>query len=124
MTVTPTEAAAHFAAKLAVETDPADLHAQLAGDERPPLVVDTRSRQAYEAAHIPGAVSLPWGAIGPLTTRTLPRDRLLVTYCWGPGCNAATKGALRLSELGFQVKELIGGIEYWRREGYDTEPGR
>jgi rhodanese-related sulfurtransferase len=46
---------------------------------------------------------------------------VVVTYCWGPGCNAATKGAARLAALGFRVKEMIGGIEYWRREGHPVE---
>ncbi|TME91021.1 MAG: rhodanese-like domain-containing protein, partial [Chloroflexi bacterium] len=31
------------------------------------------------------------------------------------------KAAVRLSALGFQVKEMIGGIEYWRKEGYRIE---
>jgi rhodanese-related sulfurtransferase len=44
-----------------------------------------------------------------------------VVYCWGPACNAATKAAARLSALGFQVKEMIGGLEYWRHEGYAVE---
>ena len=34
-----------------------------------------------------------------------PKDRLLVVYCWGPGCNGATKAAVKLSALGFSVKE-------------------
>jgi hypothetical protein len=24
-------------------------------------------------------------------------------------------------KLGFRVKELIGGLEWWKRDGYDTE---
>jgi len=41
----------------------------------------------------------------------------VVTYCWGPGCNGATRAALELARLGYRVKEMIGGIEYWIREG-------
>jgi len=44
-----------------------------------------------------------------------------VVYCWGPGCNSSQKGAARLAGLGVQVKEMLGGIEYWLREGHDTE---
>jgi rhodanese-related sulfurtransferase len=55
--------------------------------------------------------------------RALPGG-LLVTYCWGPSCNAATKGAMLLATHGRQVKELIGGIEYWIREGHPTEGRR
>ena len=46
---------------------------------------------------------------------------LLVTYCTGPACNAATKGAAALASLGFRVKEMLGGIEAWEREGYPIE---
>lgn len=45
----------------------------------------------------------------------------MVTYCWGPGCNGATRAALTLARLGFEVREMIGGIEYWIREGLPVE---
>jgi rhodanese-related sulfurtransferase len=41
----------------------------------------------------------------------------VVTYCWGPGCNGATRAALEFARLGYRVKEMIGGFEYWVREG-------
>ena len=47
----------------------------------------------------------------------------VVTYCWGPGCNGATRAALVLAELGFQVREMIGGVEYWIREGFGADRG-
>lgn len=114
----PAGAHRHFAAKLAVETDPADVQADLRAGSADFLLVDTRSPEAFAAGHIPGAVNLPHARIDAETTAGWPRDRLVVTYCWGPGCNGSTKAALRLSALGFAVKEMIGGIEYWRREGY------
>lgn len=42
----------------------------------------------------------------------------VIVYCWSPGCNAGAKGALEFAKLGFTVRELIGGFEYWVREGY------
>ena len=33
------------------------------------------------------------------------------------------KARLKLAELGFQVKELMGGIDWWKRDGYATELG-
>ena len=44
-------------------------------------------------------------------------------YCWGPHCNGAARGGLRLAELGYRVKEMIGGIDGWRREGLPVEGG-
>jgi rhodanese-related sulfurtransferase len=66
-------------------------------------------------------ISLPYREIDQATTKDFHRDVLYVTYCSGIGCNASTKGALNLSKLGFRVKELIGGIECWKLDGYATE---
>jgi len=42
----------------------------------------------------------------------------VVVYCWSPGCNAAQKAGRIFAEAGYRVKEMIGGFEYWAREGY------
>jgi rhodanese-related sulfurtransferase len=44
-----------------------------------------------------------------------------VTYCAGPHCNASTHAALRLAELGVPVKEMLGGFDFWVRDGYPVE---
>ncbi|HEV7756841.1 MAG TPA: rhodanese-like domain-containing protein [Mycobacteriales bacterium] len=119
----PAEATHHFAARLAFETDPADLFNDLHHEVGDVVVVDVRSAAAYAEGHLPGARHLPWRRIDEETTLSLDRGATYVTYCDGPGCNASTKGALALARLGFAVKELIGGIEYWRREGHPTERG-
>lgn len=115
----PETAHRHFATKLQFETDAADVMHDLNKGNIEFTIIDTRSPQAFELCHIPGAVNLP--KIDAETTRQIPKDKLCVVYCWGPGCNGATKGAMLLSELGFRAKELIGGIEYWRREGGRVE---
>ena len=112
---------AHFDGRLAVETDPADVHADLSKGADAFAVVDVRSPEAYAACHVPGALNLPVRQIRASALDALPEGRLAVVYCWGPGCNGATKAAARLSALGIPVKEMIGGIEYWRREGYAVE---
>jgi rhodanese-related sulfurtransferase len=117
-------AVAHFAARLAFETDVADVHADLAAG-RSFTLVDVRSQESWDQGHVPGAVHLPSGKVRLRAEQTIDRDRPVVTYCWGPGCNAATKAALELAKLGYEVKEMIGGFEYWVREGfaYDTADG-
>ena len=47
----------------------------------------------------------------------LDPDVAVVTYCWGPGCDGATRAALALARRGLRVKEMLGGLEYWVREG-------
>ena len=56
------------------------------------------------------------------TTGHLDKNALVVTYCDGIGCNASTKGAVNMLKLGFRVKELIGGLDWWRRDGHQTHP--
>jgi rhodanese-related sulfurtransferase len=118
---TPDEARRHFTSKLGVETDPSDVHADLERGVHRIVVVDARSAQHFAECHVPGAITLPHRSITAETTASLSRDICVVVYCWGPACNAATKAGARLSALGFQVKEMIGGLEYWRREGYAVE---
>jgi rhodanese-related sulfurtransferase len=44
----------------------------------------------------------------------LPKDKEIVPYCWTIVCHLATRAALFLSEQGYRVHELAGGIEYWK----------
>jgi rhodanese-related sulfurtransferase len=109
----------HYADKLAYETDSWDLKVALdAGEEV--VVIDARSAEAYQAEHIPGAISIPHRTINAETTKQLSRSALVVTYCDGIGCNASTKGALKMLDLGFRVKELLGGLDWWKRDGHAT----
>jgi rhodanese-related sulfurtransferase len=113
----PEVAARHFRDKLAVETDPSDVHAAMSEGRDGFVVVDVRSRDAYREAHVPGALSLPWREITAGAALPFTAEQVAVVYCWGPHCNGATKGGARLAELGYQVKEMIGGIDGWRRDG-------
>ena len=118
----PRSAVDHFAGRLAVETDAADVATALAAGAPDFVLVDARGRDAYQRGHLPGAVSLPHAEIDDGILGALP-DGLVVAYCWGPGCNAATKAARRLAELGRPVKEMLGGYEYWVREGHPVQGG-
>jgi rhodanese-related sulfurtransferase len=110
----------HYQRKLAFEMDSWDLFVAL-GKVEPLVVVDGRSAKAYEQEHIPGAISLPHKEICFNNTEALDKGKVYVCYCDGIGCNASTKTALKLLTLGFQVRELIGGLDWWKRDGYKTE---
>lgn len=105
--------------KLNYEIDPSDLNSALNNNEAV-VVVDARKPDGYRKEHIPGAINLPHAQMSAETTKDWDRTKLYVTYCDGIGCNASTKGALNLTKLGFKVKELIGGIEWWKLDGYPT----
>ncbi|WP_049557754.1 rhodanese-like domain-containing protein [Nonomuraea sp. SBT364] len=110
-------ALAHFAARLSFETDVSDVAADLAAGVPGLVVVDSRDEKSWNQGHIPGAVHLPTAEIAARAAELIPAGATVVTYCWGPGCNGATKAALEFAKLGHAVKEMIGGFEYWAREG-------
>lgn len=110
----------HYQDKLSYETDSWDLNTALQNGEKI-VVIDTRSPEAFAEEHIPDAVNFPHRNMSEESTAHLDRAVLYVTYCDGIGCNASTKGALNMAQLGFRVKELIGGLEWWKRDGYPTE---
>ena len=120
----PDVAAAWFAGRLAVQTDVADVATALLAP-RPAgpgfVLVDSRGDAAWAQGHVPGAVHLPT-ALAPARAAALLDPAVpVVTYCWGPGCDGATRAALVLARLGYRVKEMIGGFEYWVREGLPVE---
>jgi rhodanese-related sulfurtransferase len=117
----PAAAKKHLAAKLSLETDAWDVNEDMKAGVTGFVVVDSRSPEAYAREHIKGAVSLHHRLVSKQAAAALPKGKLLVTYCTGVGCNASTKGAMKLAALGYKVKELTGGLEWWKKEGFPTE---
>ena len=110
----------HYEDKLAFEMDPSDLFEAINNGENV-IVVDARKPFGYESEHIPTSINLPHREMTRETTKHLDKSPTYVIYCDGIGCNASTKGALNMTRLGFKVKELMGGIEWWKFDGYETE---
>ena len=114
------DAAHHFAASFAFETDCWDVHESLArGADF--VLLDVRSAESYERGHVPGALHLPHRKIIESRLAAYPEGTVFVVYCDGPHCNGAQRGALRLAQLGRPVKLMIGGMTGWLDEGFATE---
>ncbi|MDF1781816.1 MAG: rhodanese-like domain-containing protein [Alcanivoracaceae bacterium] len=109
----------HYQDKLAYEIDSWDLSVALKKQENI-IVIDARAERAFNKEHIPTSLNLPHATMSPRTTSNLDKSALIVIYCDGIGCNASTKGALAMTRLGFRVKELIGGLDWWKRDGHVT----
>lgn len=116
-----TERVSHFRNRLRFETDPSDVHVAMRRPQPGFVLVDTRSRAAWEQGHVPGAVHLPTARVETGAAGLIEPGTPVVTYCWGPGCNGATKAALAFALLGYEVREMLGGYEYWVREGLPVE---
>jgi rhodanese-related sulfurtransferase len=114
-------AVAFFSGHLTFQTDVADVRAALDHADPGLVLVDSRGTPAWRQGRIPGAVHLPTAEIPVRASRLLDPAVPLVTYCWGPGCNGATRAALAFAQLGYRVREMLGGVEYWIREGFPIE---
>ena len=120
-------AVAHFAGRLSLETDCADVHESLSSGNVDFVLLDVRGPNAYARRHVPGALNLPHREITAERMAAWPGDTLFVVYCAGPHCNGADRGALRLAQLERAVKLMIGGMTGWADEGFafaqGPEPG-
>lgn len=115
-------ARAHFAAEFTFETDCWDVHDSLSkGADF--VLLDVRSPALFAKGHVPGAINLPHGKIIRSKLAAWPDGTLFVTYCAGPHCNGAARGALRLADLDRPVKIMAGGITGWRDEGFELATG-
>lgn len=115
-----TDALSYFTGKLAHETDASDVYAAQR-DGKAFVLVDVRGADAWAQGHPVGAVHIPYREIAERAPTEIPLTTPVVVYCWSPGCNAGAKGAVEFARLGYSVKEMIGGYEYWVREGLPTE---
>lgn len=85
-------------------------------------VIDVRPREEYEAAHIPGALSLPIehlkrGRAAP------PKSREVVAYCRGRYCVYALEAVTLLRKRGYRARRLADGLPSWRDEGRKVAAG-
>ncbi|MEO1042537.1 MAG: rhodanese-like domain-containing protein [Pseudomonadota bacterium] len=125
VTMTPaapsSEAERYFASAFAFETDCWDVHEAMESGDPGFVLLDVRSPRLFEKGHVAGAINLPHGKIIASKMRAWPEDTLFVTYCAGPHCNGAARGAIRLAQLGRPVKLMVGGVTGWLDEGFTLE---
>ncbi|MBT0726724.1 rhodanese [Rosenbergiella australiborealis] len=120
---TPNDSTAYLKMKLAYYIDAWDLAEATNTGDSDYIVLDVRSAQQYAKGHIPGAINFPHREMNETTLNALDSSRYYVTYCDGIGCNGSTKGALHLAQAGLRVKELIGGLDFWRRDNHPIVQG-
>ena len=125
-TAPSSEALAHFARRLSLETDCADVHEAMARAGGPPpdfVLLDVRGPAAYARSHVPGALNLPYREMTAERMAEWPDGALFVVYCAGPQCNAGDRAAVRLAGLGRPVKLMLGGMTGWADEDFAFTSG-
>jgi rhodanese-related sulfurtransferase len=116
-------ALAHFESEFAFETDCWDVHSVMGTPDQDFVLLDVRGTEKFREGHVPGAVDLTHGKIIASKLADYPADTLFVTYCAGPHCNGAARGAIRLAKLGRRVKIMTGGVTGWLDEGFSLATG-
>jgi rhodanese-related sulfurtransferase/DNA-binding transcriptional ArsR family regulator len=86
------------------------------------VLLDLRPRDEYEAAHIPGAISIPLDDLESHLT-LLPTETEIVAYCRGPYCVIAPRGIALLRRHGYRVRRLEDGVGDWRLAGLPVAVG-
>ena len=76
-------------------------------------VLDVRPRQEYQAAHIPGALSIPLEELSGRLSE-LPLGREIVAYCRGAYCVLAYEAVGVLRQGGHRATRLNEGMLEWR----------
>jgi len=117
------DAQKHFEGRLELEATAFEVHEDMKNGVERFVLLDVRKQDAFAAEHIKGATNFCHLEIEKESVKKLSRELVYVTYCSGVGCNASAKGAAKLAKLGFKVKELLGGLQWWKGEGYPTEKG-
>src|SRR5882724_12011812 len=112
-------ALAHFQSLLRFETDCWDVHHAITTGTADFVVLDVRGAASFDKGHVPGAINIPHGKIIESKMAQFAADTVFVTYCAGPHCNGAYRGAIRLAQLGRPVKIMIGGVTGWIDEGFE-----
>ena len=118
--VSPAQLARYFQAKLAAELGPHNVKRLLDAGTQDIVVLDVRSREGYNEGHLPGAVNIPFEEL-PSRMKELPKQKDLITYCWDVTCILCTKAAYVLAKSGYRAKEMLGGLEEWKKAGFPVE---
>lgn len=97
-----------------------DLKARLDWGEPALTIVDVRDRQAFNACHITGAVSIPLDNLVTQSSSNFEVDRDI--YIYGETDDETAIAATTLRDAGYtHVSELRGGLAAWKAVSYPVE---
>lgn len=85
------------------------------------MIVDVRTKEEFDAGHIPGAILIPNETIGASEPSELPnKDAVIVVYCRSG--RRSMESANKLLKLGYKNIYDLGGIGNWPYETEKTNP--
>src|ERR1700753_3600352 len=105
------DAVSFFTARLMFQADVSDVAASLASGAPGFVLPRSRGERASAQGDVPGALRRATADIPARAGELLDPGVPVITYCWGPGCDGATRAALALAQLGYRVEGMIGGVD-------------
>ncbi|MEF3308799.1 metalloregulator ArsR/SmtB family transcription factor [Paenibacillus sp. GYB004] len=84
------------------------------------MLIDVRPRVEYDAAHIPGAVSIPIEELEEKLA-SLPTNCDVVAYCRGPYCLMSVEAVGLLQAKGFKAFRLEDSVQDWKEFAKNAE---
>lgn len=78
------------------------------------MLIDVRPKDEFETAHIRGAESIPIDHLKDHII-SLPKDKVIYTYCRGPYCVFASEAVEYLRDHGFEAYRIEEGVNEWKK---------
>lgn len=94
---------------------------KIANEEKFKLV-EVLAQDYYKQGHIPQAVNIPLEQLSELAKESLKKADEIIVYCSSYSCQASTKAAKSLLEMGFKnTLDFKGGKRLWTSAGLELE---
>ncbi|GAA3400636.1 ArsR/SmtB family transcription factor [Paenibacillus hodogayensis] len=77
------------------------------------ILLDVRPADEFEAAHIPGAISVPMEELHDYL-QSLPKETRIAAYCRGPYCVFSAEAVKKMQDEGFTAFRMKEGVYEWR----------
>ena len=90
--------------------------ARIMAEETGYIIVDVRTHEEYDEAHIPGAVLLPLGSITQESAAAVIPDTAATVMIYCRSGNRSKQAAEKLCDLGYTAVLEFGGINTWPYE--------
>lgn len=88
---------------------------------KPPLILDVRTPEEYQAGHIPGAVNIPHDQLASrLSELPISKSDEVVVHC-EKGARAAKAESVLIASGYTHVVDLQGHMSSWREAGLPTQ---
>jgi rhodanese-related sulfurtransferase len=83
------------------------------------IIVDVRETKDFISGHVPGAINLPEGNWGKISS--LQYDLTMIIYCYSNTCPLGRQAMAEFVRHGYSAIEMEGGFEAWKENNLPVE---